>query len=334
MPAKTTIRWGILGPGNIARSFAAALAEAEGAQLVAVGSRSLERARDFAAAFATGSHAPRAHGSYAELANDPQVDAVYIASPHSEHHDHTLLCLEAGKHVLCEKALALNAAQAAAMIAAARRHRLALMEAMWTRFLPLYGRIRTMIARGDLGEVRLLQADFGFRAPFDEAGRLFNPTLAGGALLDLGVYPVSLSSMLLGAPTAIRAEGNLASTGVDQEVAAVLHHAGGGLTVLSASLVAETPREAVIVGTEGRLRILTPWWGGTRMVVTLAGQEEELVTLPPRGRGDVHQAEAFMDLIRSGETESPLMPLAESLAVMQTLDEIRRQVGVVYPQDG
>lgn len=330
MPAERIIRWGILGPGKIARTFAAALREAQGAELVAVGSRSPERARAFADEFAV----PRSWGSYAALAADPEVDAVYVASPHSEHHDHTLLCLAAGKHVLVEKALALNAAQAAAMIAAARHRRLALMEAMWTRFLPLYRRIGALIARGDLGEVRLLQADFGFRAAFDPAGRLFNPALAGGALLDLGVYPVSLSSLLFGAPVSIQAAGNLAPTGVDQEVAAVLHHTGGGLTVLSASLVAETPREAVIVGTRGRLRVLTPWWGGTRMVVQLAGQPEETVSLPARGRGDVHQVEAFMDLIRGGRTESPVMPLDESLSIMKTLDEIRRQVGVVYPQEG
>lgn len=322
-----TVRWGILGPGKIARRFAADLAGEPGAQIVAVGSRDLERARTFAADFGV----DRAHGSYAELAADAQVDAVYIASPHSGHHAHTLLCLAAGKHVLCEKALAVNASQAVEMIAAARNRKRVLMEAMWMRFLPLFGRIREMVGRGDLGEVRLLQADFGFRAAFDPLSRLFDPSLAGGTLLDLGVYPVSLAHMLLGKPLSIQCTANLADTGVDEELGAVLHHPGGGLTVMATSFRADTPREAVIVGTAGRLRIRTPWWGASRMEFTAEGGQGTAVEVHEPHRGLAHQAEAFMDLIRQGRLESAVMPLDESLTVMQTMDEMRRQAGVVYP---
>jgi predicted dehydrogenase len=324
-----TIRWGILGPGRISRKFAVALREAAGAQLTAVGSRDAARAAAFAAEF----RIPHAHGSYEALVNDPTVDAVYIGTPHSGHEEHTLLCLAHGKHVLCEKPLAVNAAQALRMITAARTKGLVLMEAMWTRFLPSLVRVRELVADGHLGEVRLITADFGFRAAFDPTSRLFDPRLGGGALLDVGIYPLTLASLLCGEPVEIQATANLGATGVDEETAVILRHARGELAVLAASLRVDTPREAHILGTKGRIRILFPWWAGTRIAVQEGDSEEQVFELPSRGGGLTHEAEAFMELLRTGRAESPVMPLDESLAIMRTMDTIRAQCGVRYPVD-
>jgi predicted dehydrogenase len=326
------IRWGILGPGRISRKFAAALGEAEGAELAAVGSRDAGRASAFAGDFGI---APlHAHASYGALAADPLVDAVYIGTPHSGHEEHTLLCLAHGKHVLCEKPLAVNAAQAGRMIDAARAGNLALMEAVWTRFLPSIVRVRELVDAGHIGEVRMITADFGFRAAFDPDSRLFAPDLAGGALLDVGIYPLTLASMLCGDPVDIQATANLGATGVDEEIAVILRHARGELAVLSASLRVDTPREAHILGTKGRIRILFPWWAGTRIGVRVGDGDEQVIDLPARGDGYTHEAEAFMDLIRAGRIESPVMPWHESLAIMRTMDAVRAQCGVRYPADG
>ncbi len=327
------IRWGILAPGRISRKFAAALHESAGAQLVAVGSRDFGRAAAFAAEFAAARGAVRAHGSYEALAADPDVDAVYIGSPHSGHCEHTLLCLAHGKHVLCEKPLAVNAAQGERMVAAARAARLLLMEAVWTRFLPSLTRVRELVAAGAIGEVRLVTADFGFRAPFDAQSRLFAPELGGGALLDLGIYPLTLASMLCGAPVSIQSTANLGPTGVDEETAVVLRHGRGELALLACSLRVDTPREALVVGTEGRIRILFPWWAGSRIAVQARGGEEQVFDLASRGGGYAHEAEAFMDLLRAGRTEPDVMSLDDSLSVLRTMDEIRAQCGVRYPAD-
>jgi predicted dehydrogenase len=327
-----TIRWGLLAPGRITRKFAAALQQAEGAALAAVGSRDADRAAAFARDF--GIPPAHAHGSYEALAADPDVDAVYIGSPHAGHHAHTLLCLAHGKHVLCEKPLALNAAQGQEMVVAARGAGLVLMEAVWTRFLPSIVRLRELVAEGRIGQVRLVTADFGFRAPFDPASRLFAPELGGGALLDVGIYPLTLASMLCGAPVEIQATANLGPTGVDQETAVLLRHARGELALLAASLRVDTPREAHVLGTKGRVRILFPWWAGTRIALKEGDADEQVFDLPARGGGYTHEAEAFMELIREGRPESPVMPLDESLAILRTMDAIRAQCGVRYPADG
>jgi len=323
------IRWGILGPGRISRKFAAALRDVGGAELVAVGSRDPGRAAAFAAEYGVA----RAHGSYDALAADPDVDAVYVGTPHAGHEAHTLLCLRGGKHVLCEKPLAINAVQGARMIAAARAADRTLMEAMWTRFLPALVRMRELVAAGTIGDVRMIQADFGFRADFDPDSRLFSPALGGGSLLDLGTYPVNLAFWLCGEPTEVLTMANLGSTGVDEEAAILLRHAGGRLSLLGCALRVDTPREARILGTRGSITITRPWWAGSRLVIDTGDGDPEVVDLPVRGGGYAHEAEAFMDLVRTGRRDSPVMPLAESLAILQTMDTIRARWGQRYPQE-
>jgi predicted dehydrogenase len=329
MSGTEIVRWGILGPGRIAHAFAAGLHEAAGAALAAVGSRDLARAQAFAAEFG----AARAYGSYEALANDPQVDAIYIGTPHAGHEAHTILCLQAGKHVLCEKPLALNAGQATRMIATARTRGLILMEAVWTRFLPAITRIRELVATDTIGDIRMVQADFGFRAGYDPASRLFAPELGGGALLDIGIYPLNLAYMFCGAPTEIHTTANLGATGVDEEAAILLRHAAGEISVLSCAFTVDTPREAHILGTGGRINICLPWWGARRFVLHRKGGRPEEIEYVNRGRGYTYEAEAFMEMIRSGERESDIMPLDESLAILKTMDELRARWGVRYPAD-
>ncbi len=324
---KATIRWGILGPGKIARTFAAGLAEAAGADLVAVGSRDAGRARAFAAEFG----AQRAHGSYLDLANDPDVDAVYIGSPHARHEADSILCLAAGKHVLCEKPLALNVAQARRMVDAARRHDRTLMEALWTRFLPALAAVREQIAQGAIGDVRMVHADFGFHATFDAESRLFAPALGGGTLLDIGIYPLNLAFMICGPPEDIQTMANLGATGVDEEAAILLRHAEGRLSVLSCSFRSDTPRLARIIGTAGSITIDFPWWGASRFSLQRREAADQVFEFVNRGGGYAHEAEAFMDLVRDGRRDSEIMPLSESLAILKTMDRIRRVWGVRYP---
>lgn len=327
--SKAEIKWGILGPGHIARSFARGLHEAEGARLAAVGSRELGRARAFATEFGISN----VYGSYEELAADPEVDAIYVATPHSLHEAHATLCLQAGKHVLCEKPLAVNASQARRMARVAAAESRVLMEAFWTRFLPAIISVREQIAAGVIGETRHIQADFGFRAKFDPRSRLFAPELAGGALLDIGIYPLNLAFLLCGPPTEIHATTHLGSTGVDEESAILLRHRNGESSQLYCSLRADTPREAVITGTEGRLNIEFPWWQATRFTVHTREDQSENFEFENRGGGYSDEAEAFMEMIRSGTFESKIMPLSESIAILQTMDEIREIWGLSYPAD-
>lgn len=326
---KEKIRWGILGPGRIAGKFAAALQKSEGAELAAVGSRSIERAERFATAFGFA----RAHGSYEELAGDGEVDAIYIGTPHSRHKDDTLLCLNAGKHVLCEKPFAINAAEAEEMIATARAKKRVLMEAMWMRFMPSMLKVRDLVAEGEIGEIRKITADFGFRAEFDPKSRLFDPALGGGALLDVGVYPVSLAFFLLGEPATVSGMAHFGETGVDEESTALLGYESGAQALLTMALRLESPQEAFILGTAGSIWIPREWWKSERIVVRHKGRPERTFDLPRLENGFIYQAEEIMDLIRTGKTESELMPLDDSLGVMRIMDRIREHWGLRYSME-
>ena len=323
----TPIRWGILGPGAIAEKFATGLAVLEDAELAAIGSRDLTRAEAFAHRFG----ASRAFGSYEELANDPDVDIIYVATPHPMHSSAAMLCLEAGKAVLCEKPFTVNASEAEKLISFARDRDLFIMEAMWTRYLPLFVELRRLLAEGAIGDPRLLTADFGFAHSGGPAHRLFNPELAGGALLDVGIYVCSLASMIFGTPDRISSLAVLGDTGVDEVAAVTLGYAGGGIAQLNVAVRVNTPQEATISGTEGWIRIDSTWWNGQRMSVHRAGQPVETIEAPYVGNGYNYEAAEAMRCLREGLIESPVMPHAETLSLMETLDAIRAQWGLSYP---
>ncbi|WP_374008054.1 Gfo/Idh/MocA family protein [Leifsonia sp. LS-T14] len=321
------LRWGVLGPGGIAADFTDALHRHTGQRVVAAGSRSAERA----AAFAAEHGVERSHGSYEALVSDPEVDVVYIATPHSEHLEHALLAIGAGKHVLIEKPMAVTAEQARRILAAAREAGVFAMEAMWTRYLPQTDIIRQLLEQDALGELRVVTADFGGRVPYDPASRLWNPSLAGGALLDLGVYTVSWASFALGAPAGIVATGTLAPSGVDEQAALVLSSASGAQALLSTTLRAGTPSLATICGSEGRIETDSPFWGPSGVRVfradgTLAAHWRDPYGRPHRD-GMSYEAAALARYIGEGRTESPLHPLAEAVDTLATIDEARRQLG-------
>lgn len=322
------IRWGILGCGGIAGKFAQALASVKDAELRAVGSRSGQTAQRFGDVHKV----LRRYGSYEELAADRDVDMIYIATPHNYHADNTILCLKAGKGVLCEKPLAANAQQAHAMIASARSHRRFLMEAMWTRFLPLMDRVRQLLAEGAIGQVRLLTADFGFRyGDRAEKQRLTDPALAGGALLDVGVYPLALASMLFGSPLQIHSAAARGETGVDEQNAIILTYSKGQLAILCSAIQTETPHEATIIGTDGMIRLHRSWWRGNTLTLIRHGRGEQTFTLPTHENGFVYEIQAVHQDLRNGRTENAQMPLDESRAIVETMDTIRRQWGLTYP---
>ncbi len=264
------LRWGILGPGAIASSFASDLAFVEGAQLVAVGSRDRERA----VAFASSRAIPYAYGSYEALANDPNVDIVYVATPHHRHVEDALLCLHAGKHVLVEKPFAVSSAGATELAAVAASTGRFLMEALWTRFFPLFEKVRELIVSGRIGSVVELRADFGHVPAYDPNQRLWNPALAGGALLDLGVYPLMWAVELLGWPESVEADSSFAASGVDEATGMQLQHAGGAESLLVVSQRRHTPTRVVVQGTEGRLTVAAPMYAPRRVVLSRKGGEK------------------------------------------------------------
>ena len=323
------LRWGVLAPGGIARTFAAAVAGHTASRVVAVGSRSLDRAERFASEFGV----PTAYGDYQALVEDPHVEAVYVASPHSEHHEHVLLAIAAGKHVLVEKAFALNAAQASEMVEAARDAGTFLMEAMWTRHLPHVAALHDLLARGEIGEVVSVIADHGQNMNHLPAShRLHNPELAGGALLDLGVYPVSFAHDLLGVPDRVHATGSLTSTGVDGQLSISLGFGERAQASLHTTLWAKTATTAVIAGTLGRVEVAGDFYGPSSFTVLPLDGDPWTFERPVDGGFQYELAEVAR-CVAAGATQSERMTWQDTLDVMRTMDEIRRQVGVRYPDE-
>ena len=324
------LRWGILGPGWIAGAFALAVRTHTRQQLTAVGSRNLVRAEEFAARHGIA----HAHGSYEELVADPQVDAIYVATPHSEHAEHALLAIEAGKHVLVEKAFTRNADEARRVVDAARRKGVGLMEAMWTRFLPRIDIVRQLLDDGALGELELVVADHG--QSLGHVRRLIDPNLAGGGLLDLGVYPISFASFALGAPATVHSAGELTPAGVDRQVSAIFSgyeehpHAQA---LVSCTIAAKTPTTAVIAGDRARIELDGDFYApGPVRLVFPDGQSLTAPSAPIAGhQGLAHEAAHFAQLISDGFTESPQLGLDETVSIMETLDLIRAQRGVRFP---
>lgn len=321
------IRWGIAGTGVIADAFALDLALLPDAELVAVGSRSQASAD----AFADRHDVPHRHVGYDALAADPNVDAIYVAVPHTGHEAVTLTMIAAGKAVLCEKPFAVNAAQAERMIAAARAAGVFLMEAMWVRFLPHQVGLRELLAEGRIGEIRSLVVDRGEVLSSDPAHRVLAPELAGGALLDLGVYPVSFASMLLGTPDRVAAFATPAVTGVDAQTSAVFGYPSGAHALITTSLDSRTANTVSITGTKGRIDM--PHWTGGEQPLRLSLLDGTVQSLehPHEGKGLRFQAGEVAARLRAGETESPVIPLDETLSIMRTMDLMREQIGLRYP---
>jgi len=322
------IRWGILATGRIAHKMAHDLKTIPDAQIVAIGSRSRKNAAEFAAEH----NIPHLYGSYAAAARDPDVDVVYVATPNDLHAENVRICLEAGKAVLCEKPFTLNARQAQPLIDLAQSKGVFLMEAMWSRFIPAHRKLHELAWTGALGEIRMVQADFGFRAEFDPLDRLFNPERGGGALLDLGVYPIALAVRLLGIPDRVTGFAQLTATGVDEQSGILLGFPSGAIATLTCASRTQTFNEARIYGTKGRARLHEPFWKADELTTVIDSQEQHYA-LPREEWGYQHQIEEVHRCIRAGEVQSPGMPHSDTLTVLRIMDELRKQWGVRFPGD-
>jgi predicted dehydrogenase len=321
------IGWGILATGGIANGFTKDLAVA-GLRAVAVGSRSQERAD----AFGERHSIPHRHGSYESLVADPDVDIVYVATPHSGHAEAALLALEAGKHVLVEKPFTVNAHEARSVTRLAAERQLLVLEAMWTRWLPHMLRLHEILDAGTIGDVRTVLAEHHQDTDKNPEGRMLNPELGGGALLDLGIYPVSFAVDVLGAPHSVLATASFTDTGVDRQTAIVLEHEGGRQSVLHTALDTRGANRAVVLGTLGRIELDPVWYMPTSFTVyDSAGEVVERYESRIEGRGMQFQALEAERLIRAGETASPRLSPAETVRIMEVLDDVRRQIGLSYP---
>lgn len=322
-----TVKWGIMGPGGISGNFASELKHAPGAELVAVGGRSKEKAEAFAAKYGV----PKAYGSCEELAGDPEVEIVYIGTLHPIHKENALTLLRAGKSILCEKPFTINAAEAREIAALAREKGLFAMEAMWTRYLPVVRQAREWLRGGAIGEAKLLKAEFGFDAGWNPEGRLLNREMGGGTLLDAGIYPVSFASMVFGRrPSRIQSTARIGETGVDEQFSLLFDYEGGAVASLHGSVLLGMNNDAWIYGTKGKIHI--PNFLAAKEATLFANGEEPVTVRDDREFvGHAYQAVEAMNCLREGRKESADMPLDESVTLMETLDEIRGQWGLTYP---
>jgi predicted dehydrogenase len=326
------IRWGILGAGRIARKFATDLKLVEDAELIAIGSRSQQSAGDFSAEFTV----KYRHNSYEALAQNPEVDVIYIATPHNLHYENTLLCLQHNKAVLCEKPFAMNAQQANEMIAAAKEKKLFLMEALWTKFQPHFLKMQEMIGQGMLGDIRSVLVNFGFIPQPPVPKRLFDPALGGGTLLDIGIYNVFMALNVLGKPDHIDAVMTPAPTGVDEMCAITFRYNNGALAQLFSSFTSNLATDADIGGTRGRIRLTSRFYETSSGVEYFPGRVDTRQVVPlakETGFGYQYEARHVNDCLRNGLTESPVMSFADTLLMMETLDKIRRIAGIHYGAD-
>ncbi len=323
------MRWAILGTGKIANRFAYALNNIpERAELLAVGSRTEETGKAFAEKY----NIPRYYVGYENVAADPDIDIVYIGTPDVFHLRDASMCLEAGKHVLCEKPLTMNAAEARKLIDLARARRLFLMEAMWTRFFPIHVRIRELLQEGVIGEIHGISINFVATAPYSPTNRFFDVNLGASVMMDTGSYGVSWAFNLLGRPEQVVSLASFGPTGCDDRSACILKHKNGAIVSIICSQISYDVKEAVIFGPKGKIEVHDPWYKPSAMTVHVAGKTPERIEMPlGKYNGYEYEALAVMDCIREGKTECPIMPLDETLAIMETLDLIRSQWGFKYP---
>ena len=322
------VRWGIVGPGNIAASVLPDFVHVPGASVVAVASRSAERAADFADRFGIA----RVHGSYAEIVADDEVDVLYIATPHPQHHEVALAAIRAGKALLVEKSFTATVAGAEEVITAARERGVFVMEAMWTRFQPAIVAARRLVDDGTIGEVRQVQVDLGVDGKYDPKHRLFDPAQGGGAMLDLGVYPVSFAHYFLRTPASIEVVGSLAPTGVDYEAGMLLGYPDGRSASILMSLRNATPGAARIFGTDGWIDVPPRFHHPKRILLHRSGRDPEVIEQPPLGTGYSHELIEVTQGIQAGRTESAVMPLDDTLAVQRTLNYACEQLGVHHAE--
>ena len=324
------IKWGIIGCGGIARKFAICLKDVEGAELCAVASATPGKAEKFAEQFGVDS----AYGDYKQLVARDDIQAVYVATTHNFHYDNVVLCLEHDKAVLCEKPLTVAAWEAEKLVALARERKLFLMMAMWTRFLPAICQVREWLDDGAIGELRQIRADFGFNAVYNPAGRMYNKALAGGALLDAGVYPISFANMVAGTPVAVEAIADIGDTDVDEQSFYLFRYENGAIASLSASVRAAVDVVAVIIGSEGKITVPQFLKATTAELYRFKEQETIQKTFPyPDGQGFEYEIQEVVDCMRQGKLESAVMPLDETVSIMRTMDTIRGKLGLVYDND-
>jgi len=321
-----TTNWGIIAPGRIAHKFAQDLQHVAGAKLVAVASRDLGRAQTFAAQY----QAPQAYGSYEAILAGSHLDVVYIASPHTGHCAQTTLCLNAGVAVLCEKPFAMNTPEVEKMVELARTKKVFLMEALWSRFMPTILKTRELIETGAIGKLIGVKADFGFKAPFDPQTRTFNKDLGGGALLDIGIYPLFLSYVALGMPTQITASAVFGPTGIDESTAMSLQYANGAFAFLDCTFMAKTPCEGFVFGEKGFIKINTRWHESKSLMLELYDGTTQLFDFDRPTFGYDYEAAHVGECLHQGLTQSPVWTLDDSLNLMTLLDNVRSEIGLAY----
>ncbi|WP_341226563.1 Gfo/Idh/MocA family oxidoreductase [uncultured Arcticibacterium sp.] len=324
-----TIHWGIIGIGRIAEKFASDLATVKDTKLIAVASRSIERATDFGRRY----DATYAYGSYEEIFNTPELDAIYIATPHTSHAECTKLCLNKGIAVLCEKPFAMNEQEVQEMIDLAKEKETFLMEALWTRFMPSTKKVLEIIASKALGDIKLLQADFGFIPPFLPERRVLNPEYGGGAFLDIGLYPAFLSLLILDYPSTILATSTKGPTGVDETTAFLYKYDSNAIAKLSCTFGAPTNTEATIFGTEGRIVMKTKFHESKEIEFIPNEGESQVFKFPRETLGYDYEIEEVNDCLRKRKTESDLWPLSQSLKLIRLLDKTRKEAGIQYKTD-
>lgn len=330
MKTDQPIRWGILACGGIARKFADDLAYVSNGYLAAVSSRDIKRAEEFASHY---SKDVLCFGSYQSMLASGEIDVVYIASPHGLHYEHTLMCLEAGIPVLCEKAFAINSMQVASMIAKAKEKKVFLMEALWTRFHPSIQKVQEILASGVIGEVVHLQADFGFKADYIPEARWFNPLLTGGSLLDIGIYPLFISKLILGQPAELKATGVMSGTGVDMNCSVATKYASGATATLFSTFAAQTDTTCTIYGSKGKIYMHPRFHETKGLTVTLSAGEETIYETERLGWGYSYEADAVQNDLRAGKIENDLMTHQFSQELMGLLDQIRGEIGLKYPNE-
>jgi predicted dehydrogenase len=321
------VNWGIMGTGWIADRFASDLQYVTNGEAVAVGSRTIESASKFA----ENMNIPIAYGTYEELVTDPNIDVIYIGTPHPFHIEHVTLALQAGKSVLCEKPFTVNAAELEKLIELAREKNVFMMEAMWTRFLPAIVKVREWIQQGCIGEVKQVRAEFGFQSEWNPQGRLLNPELGGGALLDAGIYPISFAAMIFGAkPIHISSTAEIGQTGVDEHFTALLDYGSGQAALLSGAVRLDLNNDAYIYGTKGHIHIPTFLYAN-EATLQVNDEDAQLFTAPRSSHGYAYEAEEVGRLILDGQKESSVISLDESLNIIRILDKMREQWGLKYP---